>query len=378
MDFALAISRGSVSLLELGTGRFVAETPAKQFVQVRSLAAIAPPQRSGNLYSAALVVDTLQNLTLLGVNTEPFPEVRVLGQVSIEENGASPVDALPVLAADSALKYILVRPSGGGLISVFRTIGTGIERAGAMDLGMQIRDATVLSGAGGIGRDAFAFLSFDGRRVLIVPDPMKFGAAPTSDRTTKFDHNAWPSVNDKTTRPSQETLETVRAVQLVLGTLGYKIGEIDGIAGPATRTALKTFQFSNELPVTGDLDEATAQKLTEAASKTRLEQDLAPLDHYKITPSENTIYVQFAGASREAVEDMIANLRHSGWKILGNPERLSSAAGLNEVRYGRSADRDAAEALADALTRAKFSSAPVVAKFVRVVRPKVLEVWISQ
>lgn len=381
MEFALAVREGSVSLLELETGRFVAETPAKQFASIRSLAAIAPQQQrtsNSNLYSPALVVDTLQNLTLLGVSTEPFPEVRVLGHVSIDENGASPIGDLPILVADSALRYILVRPPGGSLISVFRTIGTGIERAGTMDLGMTVRDAAVLSGAGGMGKDAFAFLSSDRRLVLIVPDPLRFGAAPPSDRTTKFDPDAWPSLSGMTTHPSPETLATVRAVQLVLGTLGYKIGVIDGIAGPATRSALKTFQFSNELSVTGDLDEATAQKLTEAAAKTSPEKDLAPLEHYGIIPSENTIYVQFAGASREAVEDIVANLRRSGWNIAGDPERLGNAAGLNEVRYGRSADRDAAEALAEALTRAQFSSKPVIAKFVRIVRPKVLEVWISR
>ncbi|MFK0278425.1 peptidoglycan-binding protein [Ensifer sp. NPDC090286] len=383
MEFALAVREGSVSLLELETGRFVAEIPAKQFASIRSLAAIAPQQQRtsnlySNLYSPALVVDTLQNLTLLGVNTEPFPEVRVLGHVSIDENGASPIGDLPILVADSALRYILVRPPGGSLIRVFRTIGTGIERAGTMDLGMTVRDATVLLGAGGMGKDAFAFLSSDGRSVLIVPDPIRFGAAPPRDRSTKFDPNAWPSFSDTTTHPSPETLATVRAVQLVLGTLGYKIGVIDGIAGPATRSALKTFQFSNELSVTGDLDEATAQKLTEAAAKTGPEKDLAPLEHYGITPSENTIYLQFAGASREAVEDIVTNLRRSGWNVAGDPERLGNAAGLNEVRYGRSADRDAAEALAEALTRAQFSSKPVIAKFVRIVRPKVLEVWISR
>lgn len=377
-EFALALGEGSVSLLELRTGRFVAELPAKQFMSVRSLAAIAPPQRFANPYSPVLVVDTSQNLTLLGVNIEPFPDVSVLGQVPIEEKSVSSVGDLPILVADNTLKYILVRPSERNLVSVFRAIGTGIERTGAMDLGMPIKDATVLP-SGDVGRDTFAFLSSDGRSVLIVPDPLKFGAvASAPDRASNFDPSAWPSIGDETKQISPDALETVRAVQLVLATLGYKVGVIDGIVGPATRSALKTFQFSNELVVTGDLDEATAQKLAAAASNAGVEEDPSPLNHGKFSRSENTIYVQFAGASREIVEGLMANLRRNGWNIPGEPERLRSAAGLNEVRYGRSADRDAAEDLADALTRAGFTSEPVVTKFVRVVRPKVLEVWISQ
>src|SRR5262249_26583436 len=59
-----------------------------------------------------------------------------------------------------------------------------------------------------------------------------------------------------------------------------------------------------------------------------------------------TVYVQFAGMVRGDVEKISAQLRRLGWSLPGE-ERVASAAGLNEVRYGRSEDdRRAAELLA--------------------------------
>lgn len=53
-------------------------------------------------------------------------------------------------------------------------------------------------------------------------------------------------------------------LQLVLTTLGYKPGPIDGKSGPRTREALKQFQKDAGLPVTGVLDAETTQRLRAA------------------------------------------------------------------------------------------------------------------
>jgi hypothetical protein len=53
-------------------------------------------------------------------------------------------------------------------------------------------------------------------------------------------------------------------LQLVLTTLGYKPGPIDGKPGPRTRDALKQFQKDAGLPVTGVLDAETTQRLRAA------------------------------------------------------------------------------------------------------------------
>jgi len=53
----------------------------------------------------------------------------------------------------------------------------------------------------------------------------------------------------------------VREVQRVLQEKGYYTGQIDGIAGPKTRSSVRDFQHDYELPVTGKVDATTAERL---------------------------------------------------------------------------------------------------------------------
>jgi hypothetical protein len=55
--------------------------------------------------------------------------------------------------------------------------------------------------------------------------------------------------------------DRVRQVQQALQVKGYDVGPIDGIAGPKTRTGVSQFQYDQELPVTGKVDEQTAERL---------------------------------------------------------------------------------------------------------------------
>ena len=64
-------------------------------------------------------------------------------------------------------------------------------------------------------------------------------------------------------------LEPITAEQLVTRTaqkaltrLGYGPLKADGVAGPGTRRAVEAFQRANTLPVTGELDAPTLQRLT--------------------------------------------------------------------------------------------------------------------
>jgi len=52
-------------------------------------------------------------------------------------------------------------------------------------------------------------------------------------------------------------------VQARLSNLGYAPGKVDGDLGPKSQAAIKAFQAANGLEVTGELDQATRQKLVE-------------------------------------------------------------------------------------------------------------------
>lgn len=55
--------------------------------------------------------------------------------------------------------------------------------------------------------------------------------------------------------------------QRTLATAGYNPGPADGIIGPRTRAALRAFQRDSGLPVTGELDAATAARLNALAAR---------------------------------------------------------------------------------------------------------------
>jgi peptidoglycan hydrolase-like protein with peptidoglycan-binding domain len=50
-------------------------------------------------------------------------------------------------------------------------------------------------------------------------------------------------------------------VQGALAQRGYYDGQIDGVAGPGTRSAIREFQRDNGLPVTGRIDSQLVQAL---------------------------------------------------------------------------------------------------------------------
>ena len=70
-----------------------------------------------------------------------------------------------------------------------------------------------------------------------------------------------PAVQEANAPEQDSQAERVRAAQQVLQQKGHYTGAIDGIAGPQTVTALREFQKSEGLEVTGELDEETWQRL---------------------------------------------------------------------------------------------------------------------
>ncbi|MES0005484.1 DNA/RNA non-specific endonuclease [Mesorhizobium sp. M0062] len=100
-------------------------------------------------------------------------------------------------------------------------------------------------------------------------------------------------------------------------------------------------------------------------------------DRLHIQRSPQTVYVQFAGMTREDAQALSAKMRALGWNIPSpGEERVAAAAGKNEVRYNPDSDADhrAAELLAADLTAAGQA---VTIKAVPVIGANTLEIWIS-
>lgn len=89
------------------------------------------------------------------------------------------------------------------------------------------------------------------------------------------------------------------------------------------------------------------------------------------------VYIQFAGFQRAQIAALNRGLRNAGWTVQGQSgERLSKAAGLNEVRWSGSNEQAAID-LKDAINAANLTSKPLRIRQADVGATN-LEVWISR
>jgi len=91
------------------------------------------------------------------------------------------------------------------------------------------------------------------------------------------------------------------------------------------------------------------------------------------------VFVQFAGSlSRDDIIAMVRTLS-ADWRVQGaSGERVGSAAGKREVRWGDPADEEAAKALADAVEKTGVVPGEVAAVRVAIVPRGNLELWLSR
>ncbi|WP_086735448.1 patatin-like phospholipase family protein [Erythrobacter colymbi] len=96
-------------------------------------------------------------------------------------------------------------------------------------------------------------------------------------------------------------------------------------------------------------------------------------------PSPLRVYIQFAGRlTREQIEGLNRSLKANGWNTQGDSgERIASAYGFNEVRYGGN-NAAAAAQLAAAINASKLTSRKLRTVRVQIVGDRNLEVWISK
>ncbi|MEX1107711.1 MAG: peptidoglycan-binding protein [Dongiaceae bacterium] len=120
-------------------------------------------------------------------------------------------------------------------------------------------------------------------------------------------------------RSSQGTDQNTRAglvlaVQTRLNDLGYNAGPEDGVFGPTTRGAVRTFQNDNGLPVTGEISDsllksvqqASGESSTQDAQRTAMVKSVEQaLDvrGYEVGPIDGTVTAQTTSAVRTYQSD---------------------------------------------------------------------------
>src|SRR5207244_3837076 len=105
------------------------------------------------------------------------------------------------------------------------------------------------------------------------------GAAAQSNLIEKstFASPLVPPEVERGTNTYPRPVRNVFEAQLALARQGISCGSIDGLIGQQTQSALRVFQERENLPVTGEFDEATQNRLILAAP---------PLTAYTITPAD--------------------------------------------------------------------------------------------
>jgi Putative peptidoglycan binding domain len=81
-----------------------------------------------------------------------------------------------------------------------------------------------------------------------------------------FPKDAHPreSASEATPSPATPDQDMIRQAQIALRDAGFEPGQIDGMMGPKTQSALRQFQAAQGLPQTGRLDATTQKELLAA------------------------------------------------------------------------------------------------------------------
>ena len=95
----------------------------------------------------------------------------------------------------------------------------------------------------------------------------------------------------------------VEEVQATLKELNFYAGEVDGIAGPATRKAIETYQSKMGMAVTGKVDEDLLDQLGAAPVTAGIVPSPAPRETLSRRPSESVSATEPGSARRADQED---------------------------------------------------------------------------
>lgn len=131
--------------------------------------------------------------------------------------------------------------------------------------------------------------------------------------------------------PAEDKPRPLMQAQVVMDRLGFTPGVVDGKMGMSTENALRGFQESRGLPVTGELDEATQQALAEwkhipATRVVTISEDFAN-EQFVTIPKDRKDQAKLDRMGYSSLAEKIAERFHTTDEVLAelNPELTGAA-----------------------------------------------------
>jgi carboxyl-terminal processing protease len=125
------------------------------------------------------------------------------------------------------------------------------------------------------------------------------GIRPDIEMRSPDYYTVAPISKDKTL-VADTTGGDIRSMQIMLAALGHEPGRKDGYFSPDTKKALQAFQSVSGLPVTGECDKSTAEKLEEAVIEQRRDEQTDTQLSTAVTTMKERIGAE-TGAGSKAV-----------------------------------------------------------------------------
>jgi peptidoglycan hydrolase-like protein with peptidoglycan-binding domain len=100
---------------------------------------------------------------------------------------------------------------------------------------------------------------------VTIPGLLLISACSSTKSTPAQTSKPAPAVASAT-RDSSQSIGGIKDVQYKLAHQGFYHGHIDGVWGPATENALRSYQHHNNIPVTGKLDNPTMLMLHDTSN----------------------------------------------------------------------------------------------------------------
>lgn len=217
----------------------------------------------GELYGGSgvsLVLNPSERLlTVVEVRDGLPPAIDYTIQTSFKAVSKAVSESSHWVVADRALSLILIGDAGSEDVERIRKIGGGLSSLGTISLGLSAIDAIVLNSASPVDKERFAFLAEGGRSVAVVAAT---AFQPRQDTSLDTSQTSASENEPVVLNPSD-----IAQIQRVLAALGYPVGVIDGLMGPRTVAAIRSFQFDNGLDANGRIDEPTLGLLASALGK---------------------------------------------------------------------------------------------------------------